>query len=586
MDSVGTRWGRHGRLLRRYLAPQRAMALVMAAALIISTVLQLASPRLVRGFIDAATAGAPLKVLYRLALGFLAMSLLTQAVKVAAEYWSERVAWVASNALRLDLVRHILDLDANFHRAHTPGELIERVDGDANALAGLFSSFTVRIVGSLLLLLGVVASLLWESPVLGAAFGAFAILAAVLLGWVERLAVPVLTQSREHSASFYGYLSEAISARDDLRTCGALPYAFGRFRGLLHAWLPVQLRAGVLGNVVWIAALLVFALADALAYALGGGLYRRGVLSLGTVYMILTYAALVAQPLETLRTELQHLQQAEAGLERVIGLLAIRSRLPEGTADLPPGPLSVEFHGVSFRYDDGDDGGGADILREVSFRLDAGRRLGILGRTGSGKTTVARLLTRLYDPRVGAVRLGGVDLRDANLHSVRARAALVSQDVRLLQASVRHNITLFRGDVPDALLVEVLQELGLGPWLRRLPDGLDTPVARAGLSGGEAQLLAFAPVMLRDPGLVVLDEASSRLDLETEETLVMAVERLLQGRTAVIITHRPATMERVDDLLILEDGRVVEYGPRLVLTASPASRSYQLGQVEAKGVLG
>ena len=584
MDTASKRWREYGRLFNRYLAPQRSTAALMAVSLLTSIFLQLAGPRLVRAFVDAAASGAPVTTLYRLAMSFLAVSLFTQMLKVAAEYWSERVAWTASNALRLDLVRHLLALDAGFHKAHTPGELIERVDGDATALAGFFSSFTVRIVGSLLLLLGVLASLFVESPMVAATFAVFAVLAAALLGWVRRFAVPALRESREHSASFYGYLGEVIGAGEDLRTSGAIPYALSRFHRLLRAWLPVDLRAEALGNLVWIAALIVFALADALAYALGGSLYRHDVLSLGTVYMVVTYAALVAQPLETLRTELQHMQRADAGIMRVTQLLAVRSRLPDGTTHLPPGPLSIELRSVSFHYDS--DGNAADVLRDVSFRLAPGRRLGILGRSGSGKTTVARLLTRMYDPQQGVVRVGEVDLREANLRSVRSRVALVNQDVQLLQASVRENIALFQTGVPDERLVEALEELALGPWLRRLPRGLDTPVSQAGLSGGEAQLLALARLLLRDPGLVVLDEASSRLDPSTEEMLGLAIERLLLGRTVIIIAHRLATVERMDDLLILEGGRVVEHGARPRLAASPASRFHRLRQAGLQEVLG
>jgi ATP-binding cassette subfamily B protein len=204
--------------------------------------------------------------------------------------------------------------------------------------------------------------------------------------------------------------------------------------------------------------------------------------------------------------------------------------------------------------------------------------LGLLGRTGSGKTTISRLLFRLHDPTVGVVRLGGTNIRDAQLDVLRARVGLVTQNVQLFQGTLRDNVTLFDGTVPDARLHAVFAELGLDAWLRRLPDGLDTALGAGGrgLSAGEAQLVALARVFLKDPGLVILDEASSRLDPETERLLERAVTRLLQGRTGVVIAHRLHTVERADRILILEDGRVAELGRRTDLLRDPGSRFVRL----------
>jgi ATP-binding cassette subfamily B protein len=244
----------------------------------------------------------------------------------------------------------------------------------------------------------------------------------------------------------------------------------------------------------------------------------------------------------------------------------------------------VAFEGVDFAYD-----ADSPTLQGVTFRLQAGEVLGLIGRTGSGKTTVSRLLFRLYDPTAGTVRLGGVDLRRARLADVRRRVALVTQEVQLFQGSVRDNLTMFDPAIAEGRILEALRALELGPWLASLPEGLDTvlgPGGRGpgrqggaaglggalGLSAGEAQLLALARAFLRAPGLVILDEASSRLDPATERRIERAVDALLRGRTAIIIAHRLATVERADTVLVLEGGRVAEQGPRAALAADPESR--------------
>ena len=216
-----------------------------------------------------------------------------------------------------------------------------------------------------------------------------------------------------------------------------------------------------------------------------------------------------------------------------------------------------------------------------------------MGHTGSGKTTLTRLLFRLYDIDEGAIRLNGVDIRDLALNDLRQQVGLVTQDVQLFAASLRDNLTLFRSHHPtkppiaDEMIIAELAGLGLGDWFHGLPHGLDTELGTGGqgLSAGESQLLAFTRVFLRAPRLVVLDEASSRLDPATEQRLEQAIDRLLAGRTAIIIAHRLATVQRADDILIMQNGRVVEYGPRLTLSQDPTSRFAHLLRVGFESVL-
>ena len=236
--------------------------------------------------------------------------------------------------------------------------------------------------------------------------------------------------------------------------------------------------------------------------------------------------------------QLDDLQQATASIARVQQLFATEPQVVDAQRPvlLPNGPLSVELDAVSFAYPDDE-----LVLREVSALVPAGATLGLLGRTGSGKTTLTRLLLRLYDPTAGSARLGGVDLRGVANADLRARVAIVTQDIQLFSATVRDNLTFFDATIADARLMEALDALGMGDWVRALPAGLDTPLASGGtgLSAGQAQLLAFARAFLHDPGLLILDEASSRLDPATERQLEQALKRLVYGRTAIIIAHPP-----------------------------------------------
>jgi ATP-binding cassette subfamily B protein len=273
--------------------------------------------------------------------------------------------------------------------------------------------------------------------------------------------------------------------------------------------------------------------------------------------------------MEQIREQMERFQKAAAGISRVQGLFDRTTALDtSGTDTVPEGALRVELDDVVFGYDH------EVVLSGVSLDLQAGHVLGVLGRSGSGKTTMARLLTRLYDPAEGNVRIGGVEIRGAEIHSLRRHVGMVTQDVQLFRATIRDNLTFFDPSIPDSKLLDVLEELGLDEWLDTMPDGLDTRLESggSGLSAGQAQLLAFTRIFLEDPGLVILDEASSRLDPATEKLIERAVDRLLQDRTGIIIAHRLATVTRADDILILEDGEVIEYGARQALANDPTSR--------------
>jgi ATP-binding cassette subfamily B protein len=240
----------------------------------------------------------------------------------------------------------------------------------------------------------------------------------------------------------------------------------------------------------------------------------------------------------------------------------------------------VAFKGVHFAYDQPATKQNADhkpLLADFTLALPAGRTLGVLGRTGSGKTTLTRLLLRFYDPQAGGITLGDVDLRQLTLPTLRRHVGIVTQEVQLFNASVRDNLTFFNRHIADDALWDALSTVGLQEWVAKLPAGLDTVLSGAGaLSAGEAQLLAFARLLLRDPSVVILDEASSRLDPVTEGRLDQAISALLKNRTAIIIAHRLRTVQKVDEILILEQGRIQEVGPRAHLAADPASRFSQL----------
>ncbi len=557
-------------LLSGYLRPQLRRVVLLAVLLFSGIGLQLINPQIMRGFIDSARSDVPQQHLFRLALLFMGLALVQQVVSVFATYFSENVGWTATNYLRADLAEHCLGLDMTFHNTHTPGEMIERLDGDVTALSNFFSQFVIQVFGSAVLMLGVIVLLFREDWRVGLALSLFAALAMLVLLRLRNIAVPHWTASREAHANLFGFLEERLAGTEDIRSAGAKPYVLLRFFQLMRDVAQKQIKAGLMVNVMVNSSEMVFALGTASAFAVGAYVFEAGVVSIGTVYLIFNYTMMLIWPMQRITQQLQNLQQAAAGILRIQGLLEQHPTILDGDGpDLPLGPLAVEFQDVSFAYDQDE-----PVLQDLNFRLEPGRVLGLLGRTGSGKTTITRLLFRLYEPREGEIRLDERDLHHTRLSDLRRRVGMVTQNVQLFQASVRDNLTFFDPTVPDDQLLQVIEELELGPWFRTLPQGLDTELESSGggLSTGEAQLVAFTRIFLQDPGLVILDEASSRLDPATEQLIERAVGRLLQDRTGIIVAHRLATVQRADEIMILEEGRIQEHGERRALAADPGSR--------------
>ena len=574
---------RYASLLWTYLRPQKALVAVVVVSLLGNIVLQLLGPQILRYFIDEAREGSAIGRLVWIAVLFTAVALVQQAVNVIATYTSGRVGWTATNALRGDLARHCLRLDMSFHNEHTPGEMIERVDGDAEELGSFFSTFVVHILGTVILLVGILALVFREEWRAGVALTAFTLAVLLALYSLRNLTVDRFRAVREASAQTYGFVEERLAGREDIRASAARSHVMLGFHRRIRDWFRKNLVASLMISLVLNTTWFSFSVGNAVALGVGAWLFLNGHVTIGTVYLIVHYTRMLLIPIERFTQELNKLQRATASVIRILDLLQIERRVLDGPGvRFPDGALPVRFEGVTFSY-----GSGESVLHDVSFELAPGRTLGLVGRTGSGKTTITRLLFRLYDPDRGRVLLGGRDVRDARLADLRAHVAVVTQDVRLLEGTVRDNLTLLDPSIPDDRLVAVIAELGLSDWYRGLPDGLDSVLRSegGGMSAGEAQLLAFARVFLRDPRVVVLDEASSRIDPGTERLIERAVDRLAVGRTMIVIAHRLATLDRCDDILLLEQGSIVEHGERARLAADPDSRFHRLLQTDTGEVL-
>ncbi len=569
------------RLLLSTVGPDRRRAIGISTLLLVSLVLRLAMPAMLGWFVDRAIAGAELSLLSTIAGAYVVVALVAEGLRLVVTYGAVDLSWRAGNRLRERLAHHALRLEMAWHGRHSPGKLIERIDGDVEAMVVFFANVLVYVLGNAVLMVGMLVVAFVIDPFAGMMLTVTSVVGAFVLIRLRSAAVPSLEAEREANAVLYGDLEERLGGLEDLRANGAGRYAVHRLHAnSARSWRAAR-RASLLGDGSYALAAIAFAVGSVATLALGFWLYNAGMVTIGAVIALFRYSEMLRQPLEQIAEQLKEFQRAIAGARRASQLLATEPSLPDGSVSLsefdaatPGRALPIDFDHVTFAYRSDNE----PVLHDIDLHIPAGSHVGIIGRTGSGKTTLSRLVLRLWEATEGTVRVGGIDVADLQRSALRSRVTVVTQDVELFRASVRDNLTLFGAlDASDDELVGVLGRVGLDRWLTTQTEGLDTVIeGGSSLSAGQAQLLAMARAFLSDPGIVILDEASSRLDPDTESRLNLATQRLLAGRTALIVAHRLATLDRVDSIVVLDQGRIVEHGARDQLVLDPASRYSRL----------
>src|ERR1044072_7858161 len=402
-------------LLSRYLKPQLGWVILMSILLLAGIAIKLVNPQVLRYFLDTAQAGGASRKLSTAAGLFLAFAVLQQVMELATRYTAAQVGWSSTNRLRADLALHVLRLDLPFHKSRTPGELIDRVDGDVTYLSNFLSMFTVNVIGNGLLVIGILLLLFRENAWIGLGMVSYVLTTLLVLRAIQKLATPRWAAERQASAMLYGFIEERISGAEEIRAARAESYVMRRLYEYMRDFTRKTRAAVVFSSLTYNLTNLVYVLGYAAGLAIGVILYMRGEASLGTAYLITYYVGMLSDPLQSIRGQAEDLQQASANIQRINELFNLRPQVGDplpGDADgrvlLPSGPLAVRFQEVSFQYNDQQNGnndmlGAAEspesipgkTLSGISFEIKPGRVLGILGRTGSGKSTLTRLLFRV-----------------------------------------------------------------------------------------------------------------------------------------------------------------------------------------------
>ena len=554
--------GRKLRGLAELLSPYRWRVVAMFTSLVIATAAALAPAPLAKLAIDDGIQRHDVAALDRIVAAFIASSLLYVVASYAQTYL---VGWVGQRALqdlRVKLFAHLQRLSIGFYSRNRAGVLISRLTNDVEALDQLVEDGMATLIQSGLMLIGVVVILFVLDPHL-ALLTCLALPILAVGAFLFRIAsADAYRLTREKIALITAYLQETLSGMRVIRSFGQEPKHVTRFHELNHDNLRANMTTVNLNAAYFPAVELLSALVTVEILVVGGLEAINGHTSTGVVFAFIAALNNFFDPIQQLSQLYTTYQSGMAALDKIFGLLDEEPELSDApdAIDLPPVRGSLRFDDVSFRYGSDDDGAWA--LRDLDLDVPAGQTVALVGSTGAGKSTFAKLVARFYDPTEGAVLVDGHDLRTVTAQSLRSQMGIVPQEGFLFSGTVHENIAFGRPDATDDEIRTAARAVGADQFISALDSGYDTQVGERGvqLSAGQRQLLAFARALVADPRILVLDEATSNVDVHTESLIEQGLRRLVAGRTAIVIAHRLSTIRHAARIVVLEHGRIVESG--------------------------
>lgn len=557
----------------KYLKGQRKIMILLAVFFISNIVLQVIIPQLLSFFIDSAQAGKAFSNISLIVLIYVGTIILKMTAGVCESYFAERFGWKITNSFRRDVLAHFLKMDMEHHEKWTSGEIITRLDEDVEGLFSYFYILIFKMVGSILLMAGVLIVLTLKNPVISAGMLVICIISVWVFKFIQDRGMKLYIRRSAAIAKFNGIMKEKIDNAVEIRTNAAERYSLYSLNKAMKERLKDGFPGGMMYSRLWSASTILDAAATILSLGIAVMLWDKRLISLGTVYLIYTYSDLIYRPLQSFRDNFTSLQQAKAGLMRVKEMLDIKSGIDEGTHEIEAKNVTLAIKNLSFGYSENN-----DVLHDICLELKSGERLGIMGETGCGKTTLAKLLARLYEFKDGEILLDGVSIKELKGESLSSAIAYCTQDVQFLHGTLRDNITLYDEKFSDTEIYNAIGHMGLKKWFEKFPEGLDTylEMGQNNLSAGEAQLVSIIRLFLKNPAIVILDEISSRLDYVTEQRILSALDVLTENRTVITIAHKPSALRWSDSIMILKDGRIAEYGKKEELKNDKTSRFYGL----------
>jgi len=554
--------------LRRFLAGSWTGVSITAALVVIETVLLQVGPLLTARAIDDGVRPGNTQVLLRIGMIYIAVIALSAAMSAGRTAWTARLGERLVEQLRIRVFSHLQRMGVDWYSREKSGVILTRMTSDIDNLSMLFQEGLVQLGVQSLAVVVISAAMLLLNWQLGL-FTLVVVMPALiaLTMWFRGASNHGYDLVRDRISALLADLAESLSGIRVIAALNRRNLNLATHRDLARAHMDANVSTARVGAIYGPATEGLGTIAQAAVLGVGAGMVADGTLTVGQLVAFLLYVNLCFAPIQQLVQQFTTYQQGQSSVRKLREILATEPSVPEDPEAVPLAAVqgTIELENVTFSYLPG-----SPVLDHVNLRIEAGETFAVVGRTGAGKSTIAKLVIRLMDPDSGTVRLDGHDLRTVTLRSLRSQLGVVPQEPFLFSTSIRDNLVIGRPGVSDAELIDTLRTIGLGSLLDRLPEGLDSPCHDRGgtFSTGERQLLALARAFLARPRVLILDEATSSLDLASEQKVEAALDLVLDGRTAIVIAHRMSTAMRADRIAVVDGGRIVELGSHEQLVAA------------------
>lgn len=571
-------------LIRSLVRPYRGTLLIILAAMLVQTAMSVAGPWPLKIILDNVvgshklapwlddllrpilTGGSKMQVAAAAAIAAVLISVLGGIASYIANYYTTSVGQWVANDLRLRTYHHLQQLSLSYYDCHETGTLLSTITADVQTIQSFASSSTLGIIVDLFTILGMLFIMLWLSwdfTLIAVAVTPFMLL---LVSRFKKAVKKATHEVRKEQSQLVSVVERGLQSMRVVKAFGRQELAEEELAEVSQATVDASLKARRVKALLSPIVAVTVSLCTAIVLWRGSALILAGAMTVGALTVFLSYLNKFFKPVQDLATMTNAIAQAAVGVERIRAVLDADTIIPQRPDAHEPLALTgdIEFDHVAFAYV-----ADAPVLTDVSFHIKAGQMVGVVGPTGSGKSTIAGLIPRFYDPTAGAVKIDGADIRDYKLHALRDQIGYVLQETVLFAGSIRDNIAYGAKDVTQAQILEAAKLANADEFITRMPHGYDTLIGERGetLSGGQRQRIGIARALIRNNPILILDEPTAALDTESEKLVIDALERLMKGRTVITIAHRLSTIRDADKIIVLKDGVVAEEGTHNELLA-------------------
>jgi len=542
-----------------YITSQRRETMLLVSAIFGSTIINLLPPYMYSLAIDRYIKQMDTRGLYLLGVGFVAVYLLSFVTQYAQNYL---INWLGSTLglnMRMDMFKHLQRLSLDFYAKREVGSIVSRGTNDVDKITELITSGVASVVADILTLVGIIGIMIWMNWWLSLiTFSVIPMMVIFLYIWGRRVRT-VYRETRKTIASVSAKMEESVSGMKEIQSYSREGETRQEFRQINRSNMQANVQAGQVMSAFWPAVSVFTAIGNFLVLWFGGSAVMNGTISIGVLFGFMSYLGRFFWPIQDLSSFWNSVQSALAAAERVFDIMDTPESISdkEDAVELPRIEGRISYEDMSFRYEDD-----TPVIADIDLEIMPNTTIALVGPTGVGKTTMINLLYRFYDPKKGAVKVDGYDLRDVKLASLRKQMAVVLQDNFLFSGTVMENIRYGNLEATDDEIIEVAQTVGAHEFIMKLPEGYQTDVRERGsrLSVGQRQLISLSRALLADPRILIMDEATSSIDAYTELIIQQALNRIFKNRTSIIIAHRLSTVRNADMIVVLHEGRIAEKG--------------------------